>query len=67
MFGSTRNQVRKRVEQAEWIQSELRDLQLEKVWLKCLDYYHPEYLSNIVLVLKNVMLIFLFLFYEPDI
>lgn len=67
MFDSTRNQVRKRVEQAEWIQPELRALQLEKVWLKCLDYYHPECLSYIVFVLKNVMLIFLLLFYEPDV
>lgn len=31
MFDSTRNQVRKRVEQAEWIQSELQALQLEKI------------------------------------
>lgn len=34
MFDLTRNQVRKRVEQAEWLQSELRAFKLEKVHLK---------------------------------
>jgi hypothetical protein len=36
MFDSTRNQVRKRVEHAEWIRPELQALKLEKV---CLQVY----------------------------
>jgi hypothetical protein len=39
MFDLTRNQVRKRVEEAEWLQSELRAFEVEKVWLKSLEFY----------------------------
>jgi hypothetical protein len=62
MFGSTRNQVRKRVEEAEWIQSELQALKLDKVWAQCLDYCHPK-----CLYLKLLHSFFLLLLCDSDV